>query len=108
MTFFWELQIFQPLFSCALSEKRTSYIWTKLCPVLHITISEQTRDLGVIGVIDHKNTIAILHALVKILGDFLRIRRITLHVHRYSLCVCSLKLSDTVLQSIFVVYTLLI
>ena len=62
----------------------------------------------IIEVIDHKNTIAILHALVKILGDFLRIRRITLHVHRYSLCVCNLKLSDTGLQSIFVVYTLLI
>ena len=61
-----------------------------------------------IGVIDHKNTIAILHALVKILGDFLRIRRITLLVHRYGLCVCSLKLSDTVLQSMSVVYTLLI
>ena len=49
---------------------RTSYIWTTLCPELHITTSEQTRHLGVIDVIDHKNTIAILHALVKILGDF--------------------------------------
>ena len=39
----------------------------------------ETLHLGVIGVIDHKNTIAILHALVTILGDFLRIRRITLH-----------------------------
>ena len=86
------------------------YIWTTLCPGLHITISEQTIHLGVIGIIDHKNTIAILHALVKILGDFLRIRRITLHVHRYGICVCSLKLLDTVLQSIHVsvVYTLLI
>ena len=73
-----------------------------------MTTSEQTRHLGVIGVIDHKNTTSILHTLVKILGDFLRIRRVTLHVHRYSLCVCSLKLSDTVLQSISVVYTLLI
>ena len=77
-------------------------MWTTLCPGLHITTSEQTRHLGVIGFIDHKNTIAILHAWVKILGDFLRIRRITLHVHRYGLCVCSLKLPDTVLQSISV------
>ena len=63
---------------------------------------------GVIGIIDHKNTIAIFHALVKILGDVLRIHRITLHqhahVHRYGICVCSLKLSDTVLQSLSVVY----
>ena len=44
--------------------------------MLHITTSKQTRHLGVIGIIDHKSTIAIFHALVNILGDFLRIRRI--------------------------------
>ena len=41
--------------------------------------------VGVIEIIDHKNTIAIFHALVKILGDFLRIRRITLH----TTCTCT-------------------
>ena len=39
----------------------------------------------IIGIIDHKNTIAIFHALVKILGDFLRIYRITLHTN----CTCT-------------------
>ena len=104
MTCYWELHILQPLFSCALSVWKTSYIRPTLCPGLHITTSEETRHPGVKGIIDHKNTIAIFHALVKILGDFLRIRRITLHVHWHGLCVCSLKLSDTVLQSLSVVY----
>ena len=81
-----------------------SYIRPTLCPGLHITTSEQTRHLGVIGIIDHKNTIAIFHALVKILGDFLKIRTITLHVHRYGQCICSVKFLDTVLQSLSVVY----
>ena len=71
--------------SCALSEYKTSYIWPTFCPGLHITTSEQTRHLGVIGIIDHKKTIAIFHALVNILEDFLRIRRITLHVSVWSM-----------------------
>ena len=108
MTFFWELQIFQRYFHVLKANKELHIYEKTLCPGLHITTSEQTRHPWVIGVIDHKNTIAILYALVKILGDFLRIFRITLHVHLYGLCVCSIKSSDTALQSISVVYTLLI
>ena len=54
------------------------------CPGLHMTTSDETRDLGVIGFFDHKNTIAIFHAPVEILGDFLRIRRIyTYNIYIY-------------------------
>ena len=77
MTCFWELNIFQPLFHALWAIRKHHNITPTFCPGLHITTSEEKRHFGVIGIIDHKNTIAIFHALVKILGDFLRIRRIT-------------------------------
>ena len=60
----------------------------------------------IIGIIDHKNTIAIFHALVKILGGggggVLKIRRITLHYIGtvYASAVVSCR---TLLQSLSIV-----